>query len=241
MPRTIGPKDTIRVEAVLAPSDWEGPFTQPFVLHFAGFRRGIRVNLSGRHFLPFPEVIDLGPFERNVVREIPMWEIAGKAGVRISRVACRDDRVTMIATGPDRLRITVGPLEVGSRVDTFADVIFEAGPSLPTKQRIWIRGMASSGLVVDPEDLVFGLVRVVGPAVTKKVRIRSNDGRPFELTEADFDEKLLSINVIREGPTETICHVTLHPQRPQAIDSWITLSTVDGTRGVKIRCMGTAD
>lgn len=241
LPRTIASGETLPILAKLAPSFTEGDFSQPFDLRVAGFRRRFRISLDTVDVLPFPERVDLGPFDRSIVKVIDMHDLARSAGMRVVSAVCKDERLTLTVRAADRLELSVHTLEVGERVDTFCDVAIEGSAPLE-RQRLWVTGMASAGLLVEPMDLVFGLLRVQGPSVTKEARVRAVDGRAFELATKDIqDPGLVSIAIREIAAGELIVGVTIEPKRRGMLDIPIKLTTSDQMRGVTLRCVGTIE
>lgn len=237
MPRIIPPGQQITVESVLTDYGREADFIQPFVLHAAGYRKGIDFALRGRQVFPFPTEVDLGWFDRVGTREVAPSEVARREKIRVVGVVCADKRVGVSATSQGTLDIRTKTLDVGTPIDTFADVTFRDA-ALTSKQRIWIRGMASRGLVVEPAKLRFGLIVAGDPPVTKTAIVRSSDGRPFELKTSGPEDDSVSVELIPGTPTEVRVAVTIHPVSPEAIQRNILLTTPDARRGVTLSCVG---
>ncbi|RME40684.1 MAG: hypothetical protein D6788_02800 [Planctomycetota bacterium] len=227
------------MKAVLEPCHGVGEFAQSLRFYFAGYRRSVTVSLTGRYVAPFPRSIDLGTFSDRTVREIVMHDVAKQAGLRIAWARCSDERIDIEAS-EDRLRVVAAAREIGEWIDTFIDVFFEGDAASPP-HRIWLHGVASGGLVVDPEELAFGLVPTSKGTVTKLLRVRAVDGHPLGQLQTAFDDELLSVRLVARDVREARYAVTVLTARRQLLDTWLTLAAPDGSRGIKVRCFATIE
>jgi len=218
----------------------EGRFAQPFDLHFQGFDRPVRLNLSGEARLPFPAEIDLGPFDIRAVQDAKMYDAAARAGFRVREVRCRDDRLRVSLLPGGILHVGTGDLPVGTVIDTFADVIFADGAPLP-RQRVWISGTASGGLVATPDRVSFGLTRVGARGITREVEVTSVNDVPFSLDTLSNSDSQLSVAVVHKAADKTVLRLTLSPHTRGALDDIVTAITPDQRRGVSVRCVGTIE
>lgn len=218
----------------------EGRFAQPFDLHFQGFDRPVRFTLSGESRLPFPARIDLGPFDKRAVQEAKMYDAAVRAGFRVREVQCPDDRVRVSLLPGGVLHVESGDLPVGTRIDTFADVIFADGAPL-SRQRVRISGTASGGLVVKPDQVSFGLTQVGARSITKEVVVTSVKDVPFSLDTLPISDSQLSVAVVHKAADKTVLRLTLSPHTRGALDDMVKVITPDQRRGVTVRCVGTVE
>jgi hypothetical protein len=236
LPRTIASGETchFNISIDLATFPDEGTVAQSFDASFSGYRNPLRGTLAVKTTLPLPKVIDLGAFTSFTTKSIELREFAQKSGLQLSGIAASDPRLHVSVLTPTTFTIAVDSMPPGEAIEAFADVTFHGG----FMQRVSIRGMASGGLLVHPNPLVFGYVRISHGPLTREVHIDSQDGKPFSLGAGFFDQERFSIKTIAISDTRTICHITVHPQEPGALDEVVKLMTSDGQRGVSIRCVG---
>ncbi len=241
LPRTIAAGELLPVKATLAATFEEGLSEQEFHVQVAGFRGAFRAVVHRQDVMPFPAEVELGPFEQPMITTIVMHELAWAAGLRVIDARCHDDRLRVAVTRSHEINFTVESLDIGERIDTFCDVTLDGTEAL-ARQRLWVSGMASGGLVADPPDLQFGLLRVDGSTVTREAHIWTVDGRTFELVlAASKDSPVLDVTLRQISSVETVVAVAIHPRRHGILDVPIKLTTPDGMRGVILRCLGTIE
>lgn len=213
----------------------ESEFEERVELYFQGSAPPQFVDLTGMAVAPLPETVDLGAFSPPIRRVIPLRKMHVPLKTTIVSVESAGPYVHA-AVAPGGLEISVDEAPLGMPILGRLSIAFEGGTL--SRQEVAVRGIASGGLVAEPEKVIFGRLLRGEPAARREVRIESVDGRPFTLDEAVFNQDHVSVELIRTGDTRTLCRITMNPLHPMKIEERITLVTADGRRGVILSCLG---
>lgn len=235
LPLTLAPKEKKLFTCRLAAPDDEGPIDQKFDFYLSSTETPYSAWIRGEAIMPLPRRVELGAFSPPISKEMRVRTVEGAAPSEITSAISLDKGIDVSVIGRDSIQVSIPSVRIGSIVDGEIQVRYKKG-SL-AQQSVRVHGVASGGLMADPERVVFGRL-LVGEKAARRIRVRDVSNHPFDFSKSVIRNDYLTLEIRKDGPASAWCTVTANPTSPGPINERLFLPANDGHRGLILECVG---